>query len=130
MDLSGECDWMSTIPDSIFQKVSYQKIPQATPLYTSKEDFKPFLNITTDQIKGQILLAVLTGCRINEKISMTWKDIDFDRKLIQVRSEESFTTKSGKYRAFPRYLSLWFECLNSAGIQGPGYVCSHSQEGA
>ena len=42
-----------------------------------------------------------TGARIGEAIWLTWKDIDFNNKMIHIRPKEGWKTKSGQERAVP-----------------------------
>ena len=54
---------------------------------------------------------LFTGMRIGELANITWQDVDFERKLIFVRSSENFKTKTfNSERAIPMN-NMMFELL-------------------
>jgi len=42
-----------------------------------------------------------TGMRLGEILSLEWEDVDFENGVIKIRSDEEFTTKSGRNRVIP-----------------------------
>ena len=52
-------------------------------------------------LKDVILLAVGTGMRVGELVSLRWSAVDLDTGFIEVRSDEHHRTKSGDERYIP-----------------------------
>jgi len=52
-------------------------------------------------LKDLILLAVNTGLRMGELVSLRWQDVDFDSGFVTIRNREDFQTKSGNERTIP-----------------------------
>ncbi len=65
------------------------------------EDFKPI-----------ILMALLTGMRRGEILRLTWKDVNFNNSIIQIRE-----TKNGEIREVPIHKEL-FLALSKMEIKG------------
>jgi len=49
-------------------------------------------------LKDLVLVAVGTGLRMGELISLRWEAVDFESRFITVRNSHGFRTKSGKER--------------------------------
>ena len=78
------------------------RVEETLPTYFTKEEFQKLLTVICDKwFRELITFAVLTGLRRGEITNLTWKDIDFDRKLILIHSKDNFHTKSGKRRVVP-----------------------------
>lgn len=52
-------------------------------------------------LKDLILIAVNTGLRMGELVSLRWQDVNLDGGLISIRNREDFQTKSGNERTIP-----------------------------
>jgi integrase len=48
-----------------------------------------------------IQVAVCTGLRRGELVSLRWRDVDLEQRFVTVRNQEDFTTKSGNERRVP-----------------------------
>ena len=48
-----------------------------------------------------VVIALNTGLRVSEVLSLTWEDVDFEKSVIKVRNDGDFTTKSGENREVP-----------------------------
>ena len=82
-------------------------VPEKFPEYFTKEEFSSFYNtIKEDWFKDLILFGVLTGMRRSEIINLQWKNIDLEKKTIQIVSSPSFRTKAGKKRIIPIHNKL------------------------
>lgn len=71
--------------------------------YEESRKGKPGKNPADQWIKFLIRVAVATGLRRNELLSLRWKDANLDQGFLWVRNqeEEGFRTKSGSERTVP-----------------------------
>lgn len=95
------------------------KIPEKQPIYFSRAEYAVLLNNIDDQtIKDLAVLAVNTGLRQMELLTLTWKQINFaDRFLILDNNEH--VTKSKKVRIVPLNNSA-FEVLTERHAHSAG----------
>ncbi|MBM4056065.1 MAG: site-specific integrase [Planctomycetes bacterium] len=73
------------------------------------------LTKTTGKDRLIILTALFTGARLNEVLSLTWKDIDFTRGLVSIMQ-----TKTGKPITLPLSTFLKNELMNYQKQNTPG----------
>ena len=85
-----------------FKKVKKPKPPESMPLYFSEKEFNALLSIIDERdFKELCVLALLTGLRLGEILSLRWNDVDSIDKIIFVRNSDTFTTKSRRNRVVP-----------------------------
>ena len=85
-----------------FAQLPLCRIPEKYPEYFSKQEFRIFnKSMGRDWYKDIIQFAILTGMRRSEITNLRWKNIDLERKIIQVVSNPTFRTKAGKRRIVP-----------------------------
>jgi integrase len=85
-----------------FHQVEKPKLPEKTPVYLSKDEFRQlFSSIAEEDLRILFLVAVSTGIRLGEILNLEWSDIDFSKKVIHVRNRGEFTTKSKRNRIIP-----------------------------
>jgi integrase/recombinase XerC len=90
------------LSENPFKKVPLVPIPEQQPTYLSKEEFQRLLGFVREPWLREIfLIAVCTGLRRGELLNLTWKDVDFERRLLTIQSGETFRTKAGKRRSVP-----------------------------
>lgn len=90
-----------------FASLSLCRVPEKNPEYFSKEEFQIFyLAMGNDWYKDVVQFAVLTGMRRSEITHLKWRNIDLDKKIIQVVSSPTFRTKAGKKRIVPIHKKL------------------------
>jgi Phage integrase family. len=71
-------------------------VPEATPIFFSKEDFQKLLTaIKEGWLKEIIIFATITGLRRGEIENLRWSDLSFDRNTLTVQSSPTFKTKPG-----------------------------------
>lgn len=76
--------------------------------YIVYEEYCKFINVITDDLYHCFFLTLyFTGMRKGEIQALTWKDIDFNRRIIIVNKTISFNTKSSKYK-----ITATKNCLN------------------
>ncbi len=91
-----------------FSKSSTVRVPEKPPVYFSREEFLKFLaEVQEPLLKDLFLFAVQTGLRKGEITSLQWSNIDLERKLVLVRNDFGFLTKTGKTRAVPMNESVF-----------------------
>jgi len=68
----------------------------------TEEEIKLILDTLDNQkVKNLTVIALNTGCRVEELLNLQWSDINFKSKVITIRNKENFATKSGKIRYIP-----------------------------
>jgi integrase len=91
-----------------FKEVEKPKTKELQPAHFSKVEFYQLIaTIEDNELKGLCIVAVSTGLRMSELISLEWTSVDFVRKVITVQNSEDFTTKSRKNRVIPMNESIW-----------------------
>ena len=94
-------DW-ELIEETPFRKSKLIRLPEQTPLYFSKDDFRVLIEtISTRWLQELVIFAVNTGMRRGEIVNLKWENVDFIRKLVLVRNSQQFTTKSKRERTIP-----------------------------
>jgi integrase len=76
------------------------KADKALPVFLGFEETEQLYAATRDDDERLLLLAVQSGLREGEQMALLWTDIDFEKKLINVRR----TYKKNKKGAFPKYI--------------------------
>ncbi len=77
------------------------KKPEKQPLFFSTEDFQKLLEVIENpDIKAIVILAVNTGMRQMEMITLQWNQINLEARYI-VLDNQNHTTKSKKVRTIP-----------------------------
>jgi len=85
-----------------FSKIPKPRPAEQTPVYFTHADFTKLLRAIDDSdFKELVLFALMSGMRQSEIVHLTWSQIHFEKRLIQIRNTECFTTKSGKNRNVP-----------------------------
>lgn len=90
------------LAENPLKKVPLVRIPDREPTYLAKDDFQRLLSLIREQwLKDLVAVAVCTGMRQGELLSLEWINIHFDRQLITVTNKATFRTKTGKIRTVP-----------------------------
>src|SRR5262249_26989238 len=90
------------IQENPFKEVRLLRVAEKQPPHLTKEDFcKLVSQIEENWFKDLITVAVYTGLRRGELLNMVWKDVDFQKKVLYIQSNENFQTKMGKRRTVP-----------------------------
>lgn len=78
------------------------RVPFETPPYFTKTDFQRLLDVMTETwFRDVVIFTVVTGLRRGEVINLKWVDVDLERRIILIHSQEGFRTKTGKSRFIP-----------------------------
>jgi len=90
------------ITQSPMLRLKPPKLPEKKPLWITEKELTMILDQEeSEQLKDIYQILFFTGMRANELLTLTWQNIDLDKKLIFIRNSESFTTKTGKERVLP-----------------------------
>lgn len=97
-----------------FLKIKLPKRQNLHPFFIDRMDLGLVIDASKNKMLAAIyLFAFLTGCRLSEVTNIKWEDLDLDRNLITVGTQD-FTTKSREQRIIPicenlnRYLKEMF----------------------
>ncbi len=88
-----EWEW---IKDNPFTKVGMEKLPQPRVRYLTTEEFEKLYQACNERLKPIVLLAVNTGMRQDNILSLTWQDVDLNRGVIMLEH-----TKNGERLGLP-----------------------------
>jgi site-specific recombinase XerD len=100
--IGGHAVKRNLIATNPFSKYPLFKIPQAPPTYLSGEQFQRVLKAArTETHKDIFQIAVYTGMRLGEIVSLRWQSISLEKKQIAIVNTPDFTTKTGKGRLIP-----------------------------
>ena len=88
-----EWEWFK---DNPFTKVSMEKLPQPRVRYLIGEEFERLYQACNDRLKPIILIAVNTGMRQDNILSLTWQIVDLNRGVITLEH-----TKNGERLGLP-----------------------------
>jgi len=82
-------------------QIDNYKIPEKQPLFFSALDFEILLsNIDDKDLKDLVSIAILTGLRQMELITLTWPQVDFKSQILTLDNRKHFT-KSKRIRTIP-----------------------------
>ncbi len=88
-----ELEWLQ---DNPFTKVSAEKLPQPRVRYLTRDEFDRLYQICNDWLKTIVQIAVNTGMRQDNILSLTWQQIDLSREIINLEH-----TKNGERLGLP-----------------------------
>jgi integrase/recombinase XerC len=111
------------LKDHSFHKIAFIKgeIKQERIIFTSEQNKLAISNINDEMIRRVIIIAINTGMRLNEIVSLQNKDIDLQERIIKIRNkpEIKFFVKTYKEREIPisdslySYFMQWIGQLNN-----------------
>ena len=96
---------LGEVKENPVSKIQYfGNLPKRDRILTDDEETL-LLNGTGDDIglRRQVEVLLYTGLRRNELFQLEWRDVDFERGLIRLRSE---TTKTGRQRTAPIFSNV------------------------
>jgi integrase len=94
-------DW-GYISDNPFRKAKLPKSQKTYPIFINVSELDKILEHTKKkELKGLYIVAFNTGMRLGELTNLKWENIDLEGKMIIVKNDTSFTTKSRKDRIIP-----------------------------
>ena len=104
INLSSAFNWgvsQNYLESNLMHGIKKIKAPEKLPTYFSKEEFNKFLfAIDNQDYRDLVILAINTGMRQMELLTLTPKQIDLSRELI-ILDNRNHVTKSKKIRTIP-----------------------------
>ena len=77
------------------------RLPEKQPLFYSKEDYNKLIEtIDNEDIKDITIVAINTGMRQGELITLEWNNINFDQEIITL-DNRNHVTKTKRMRTIP-----------------------------
>jgi integrase/recombinase XerD len=114
--------------ENVLDKDFKEKIPLARkssklPVVLSREEVQKMIEVTTN-LKHRLIIMFLyyAGLRLDEARNLAWKDLDFDRKIIHLK-----TAKGDKERRVFLHKKL-IEALKDIGIKEDGPIFISQRE--
>jgi integrase len=89
-------------PISKYKKL---KIPKKLRFYTD-EEVKKFWGLASPRVQAIIALGLYAGLRRAEIVSLRWDDIDWNRGMLHIRSDDQVTPKGKRPRSIPIHKTL------------------------
>ena len=87
--------------ENVFAKIKLPKRQLTKPSTLDESVFWEVINfIKIEAVKGIIITAYYTGCRLGELVELTWKDVNLRDKILIIGNNK-FQTKSRKQREVP-----------------------------
>lgn len=94
-----EWGYLKNNPVGVVKKL---KTGRNRPRYFNKDEIKAILECTTDTFERvMVLMGLYTGMRREEICRLTWEDVDWGRKLIQIVGRDGWTPKDYEAREIP-----------------------------
>lgn len=69
------------------------KVDNGRIRYLSEEEYIKLIEVSPDILKSKIIIAVNTGLRIGELVSLKWKDVDMKQEIITVSDTKNNETR-------------------------------------
>jgi integrase len=90
------------IKENPFLKSKQVRVPEKPPVHFSREEFDKFIALVKEPVlRDLFFFGVMTGMRQGEMLNLRWCNVDLDRKLIRISSQDGFVTKTGRSRIIP-----------------------------
>ena len=87
---------------SPFRNSHQIRLPERRPVFMSKQELAAlFGKVDNPALRDLYEVAALTGLRLGEIVGLSWEQIDFEGRQINVVNSEDFQTKSGRARSVP-----------------------------
>jgi site-specific recombinase XerD len=105
-------DW-EFLNSNPFKKIKLPKPQKKFPLFITEQQLNVLLAQTNDNLMSDIIIvAFYSGMRLAEILNMKWSHVSFTDKLVVVKNNETFTTKSKKDRIIPMCDRLFSTLIN------------------
>jgi integrase/recombinase XerD len=90
------------IKENPFLNIRLPKIEKSFPIFINERELDIIMGYTDNTILQDLFFSAFhTGMRLGELVNLKWTAVDFSSKVITVRNDESFSTKSRRERIIP-----------------------------
>ena len=90
------------ISENPFNKIKAPKVSKSYPAFIDYNELQLIISNTARPFLIPLFnTAFYTGMRLAELVNMKWNWLDFQKNIITVKCDESFTTKNRKERIIP-----------------------------
>jgi len=90
------------IKENPFLNIRLPKIEKSFPIFITEHELEIIVGYTDNKILQDLFFTAFhTGMRLGELVNLKWIAVDLSRKVITVRNDESFSTKSRRERIIP-----------------------------
>lgn len=102
------------LKENPMKDVSFVETPKRRAKKLPLEDYKRIIlearlrypNPINDSFVPLLITYIYTGCRKSELINLRWDQIDFNKEVIYIESDEQFKTKTGEQRVVPMFPAM------------------------
>ena len=109
-----------------FSTIKQLKVDEKEIEFLTREQFQSILDFEPRKmLKNIYIFATLTGLRLSTILSIKWKQIDIDNRLIIIENIDTFKTKTGKNQIIPLH-PLLIEILTNNKTNGEYVFCKTS----
>ncbi len=85
-----------------FKKIKAPKVPKKNPNFITESELSSILKeLKNNTIKNIVIVSYDTGLRLSEVLNLKWSSINIQEKILTVKNDNSFETKSRKDRVIP-----------------------------
>jgi site-specific recombinase XerD len=98
---SRAIDW-EYIKENPFSNIRLPRIEKSFPIFITERELEIIMGYTDNTILQDLFFTAFhTGMRLGELVNLKWAAVDLSSKLITIRNDESFSTKSRRERIIP-----------------------------
>ena len=114
----------NVLDEDFKEKIPLARKSSKLPIVLSREEVHKMIEVTTN-LKHRLVMMFLyyAGLRLDEVRNIKWKDLDFDRKVIHIK-----TAKGDRERRVFLHKRL-IEALENVGIKEDGWISLSQREG-
>lgn len=91
--------------------------PEGREVYLNPEEVRELITQADDDIRPFLIIAIGTGARRGELLTLCWKDVDLDAGRIVIRSENAKTKRSRAIPISPVVREALLELRQRSGIK-------------
>ena len=89
------------LKESPAREVKLLRMPEKEPPYLTRDQIAALYRECGGWLHTFVALALNTGLRLGEILSLKWEDVDLRNRVVKVRSDEEFTVKGRRNREIP-----------------------------
>jgi integrase len=104
------------------------KVQEQLPLFYTREEYNKLISVIDNKdIKDLIVVAVNTGLRQMELLTLQWSQVNFEDKLL-ILDNQNFVSKSKKIRSIPLNTTTMNILLKRNNNMNSSYVFTYNDQ--